>query len=54
MADMHELGTIKHLTVSLAFHIGADEAAHPIVVDDDRREDLQLAKGLQCDQCEEY
>lgn len=44
MADMHEFGTIEDLAVTLAFHICAYEATHPIVVDDDGREDLQLAK----------
>lgn len=54
MADVHELRTIKDFAVTLAFHICAHEPTHPIVVDDDRRKDFQLAEGLKRDQCKEY
>lgn len=54
MTDMHEFGSVKYLAVALALDVGADEAAHPVVVDDDGWEDLQLAEGLECDQCEEH
>lgn len=35
MTDMHELRSIEHLLVFLAFYIGTYETAHPIVSDDD-------------------
>lgn len=54
VADMHEFGAIEYLAVALALDVGADEAAHPVVVDDDGWEDLQLAEGLEGDQCEEH
>lgn len=54
MADMHEFGAVKYFAVTLAFYVRADESAHPIIVDYDRREDFQLTEGLQRNQCEEY
>ena len=53
MADMHEFGAVEDLAVALAFYVGADEAAHPVVVDNDGGEDFQLAEGLEGDQCKE-
>lgn len=54
MADMHKFGTIEHFAVTLAFDVRTDEAAHPIIVDDNRGEYFQLTEGLKSDQCEEY
>jgi hypothetical protein len=54
MADMHKFGAIEHFAVTLAFDVCTDEAAHPIIVDDNRGEDFQLAEGLKSDECKEY
>lgn len=53
MANMHELGPVKYFVVLLTLDIGTHEAADPIVGDHDRREYLELAKGLQSYECEE-
>lgn len=47
MTNMHELGPIEDFVVLLALDVGADEAADPIVGDHDRREDFELAEGLE-------
>ena len=53
VTNMHEFSAVKHFTVSLAFDVCAHEPTHPIIGDDNGREDLKLAKGLQSDEREE-
>lgn len=50
MANVHKLGAVKYFIVTLTLHICTDEATHPIIGDDDGREDFELAKGLKSDQ----
>lgn len=50
MTNMHELGPIEDFVVLLTFDVGTHEAADPIVCDHDRREYLELAKGLESDE----
>ena len=53
MYDVHELAALEDLVASV-LDVGTNEAAHPVVGDDHRWEDLELAEALESCECEEY
>lgn len=44
VANMHKLRAIKDLFILLALDISTHESAHPIVSDNDGRENFELAE----------
>jgi hypothetical protein len=43
---MHEFGSIEYLFIFVDLDIGTDKSTHPIISDDHRGENLELAEGL--------
>lgn len=52
MNNVHELSPAKHLVASV-FDVGTYKAAHPIIGDHSRGEDLELAEAFERGECEE-
>lgn len=44
---MHELGPLEHLRVPSILDVGTDKATEPVVGDDHRWEELELAESLE-------
>jgi hypothetical protein len=54
MADVHKFRPVKNLLKLMDLDISTNEAAHPIIGDDNRWEYFELTKCLKTDSSKKY